>query len=73
MGVLSLTVTNMILAILNAPTKRLSRPINQPPSVTEEKNPLTDLLKSLTALREKSSASLAQAYGYYASFLLTHL
>ena len=57
MGVLSLTVTNMMLAIPKAPTIRLSRPIIHPPRLMLPNSELTALLKSLMALRAKSSSS----------------
>ena len=55
-GVLSLTVTNMILAIPKAPTIKLNNPIIHPPRLTLANNELTALLKSLMAFNAKSSS-----------------
>src|ERR1039457_4887657 len=61
-AVRSFTVTNIILAIPNAPTIRLRIPIAQPPRLMLENNELTLSLKLLIRLREKLSTCLGLSF-----------
>ena len=58
MLVLSLTVTNIILAMPNKPTIKLIPPMIAPTTFTVEKKPVMALLKASTLFKEKLSSCL---------------